>query len=213
MRHRRITSSLVAGAFALTMHLPSARADTSVVSMNGPADIEEVGDDVTGVSTGADTTVLLQVDSAHDLTVYQHTQLVVGDTLGLRTGTLRARGTLTIVTANALVRVTDGELTVAFDAQSGTTTVEVTDDDAEVRGTNDDPVAVPSGQSVRVGAEGVSTEPAPISVDDIAAARVAPVGRDDDSNLPQVVVGFASACVLVGLVASRRARRLLFARN
>jgi hypothetical protein len=212
VRHRRTTLTLVVGALALASHVPSAAAETAVVSMNGPADIEEVGDNVTGVTTGADTTVLLQVDAAHDLTVYQHTQLVVGDSLGLRTGTLRARGTLTIVTTNAVVRLTDGELTVAYDARSGTTTVEVTDDDAEVRGTNDEPVAVPSGQTVRVGADGVTTDPAPISVDDVSAARRASAAGRDSSNLPQLVVAFASACVLVGLVASRRARRLLFAR-
>ena len=154
--------------------MPSAAADAAtVITMNGPADIEEDGNDnVTGVTTGVDTTVVLQVDSTHDLTVYQHTQLVLGDALGLRTGTLRVRGTLTIVTTNALVRVTDGELTVAYDSLSGVTTVEVTDDDAEVRGTNEDPVVVPSGQSVRVAADGLTTDPAPITVDAIAAARV-----------------------------------------
>ena len=177
--------------------------------MNGPAEIEEDGNDnVTGVTTGADTTVVLQVDSLHELTVYQHSQLVLGDALGLRTGTLRARGTLTIVTHNAHVRVTDGELTVAYDSLSGTTTVEVTDDAAEVRGTNEDPVLVPSGQSVRVGNDGLTSDPATIAVDVISAARVAPAGRNE-SNLPYLVVAAASACVLIGLLASRKARRLI----
>ena len=211
MRHRRTTLSLAAAAVALSSHVPSAAADTAtVITMNGPADIEEdANDNVTGVTTGADTTVVLQVDSTHDLTVYQHSQLVLGDALGLRTGTVRARGTLTIVTTNALVRVTDGELTVAYDSLSGTTTVEVTDDDAEVRGTNEAPVVVPAGQSVRVGADGLTTDPAPIAVDAIAASRVAPAGRAE-SNLPYLVVAVASACVLIGLLASRRARRLIF---
>lgn len=211
MRPRRTTLSLAAAAVALSSHVPAAAADTAtLLTMNGPAEIEEdANDHVTGVTTGADTTVVLQVDSLHELTVYQHSQLVLGDALGLRTGTLRARGTLTIVTHNAHVRVTDGELTVAYDSLSGTTTVEVTDDAAEVRGTNEDPVLVPSGQSVRVGNDGLTSDPAPIAVDVISAARVAPAGRNDESNLPYLVVAVASACVLIGLLASRKARRLI----
>jgi hypothetical protein len=210
MRHRRTTLGLATAAIALSSHVPSADAATAtIMSMNGPADIEKNGANVSRVTTGADTTVLVQIDAVHDLTVYQHTQVALGDSLGLRNGTLRARGALTIVTANALVRVNDGELTVAYDQLSGTTTVEVTDDGAEVRGTNDEPVAVPAGQMVRVGADGDATDPAPIVADVIAAARVAPSPRAGDSNLPYVVTAIASACVFAGLLMSRRARALL----
>ena len=210
MRLRRTTLSLAAAAVAFSSHVPVAAAETAtIVSMNGPADIEEVGDNVTAVTTGADTTVLMHIDSIHDLTVYQHTHLVLGDALALRAGTLRARGTLTIVTTNALVRLTDGELTVAYDSQSGTTTVEVTDDGVEVRGAGDEPVAVPSGERVRVSADGLTTDPAPITADETAAARVSPASTRREGNLPYVVVAFASACVLIGLLASRRTRRLI----
>jgi adhesin HecA-like repeat protein len=210
VRCRRFAGWLTAVALLVAAPASGAfAAEATVLSMNGPADIEKTGDRVTGVTTGADTTVLLQVDGIHELVVYQYTQLAIGDLLDVRRGTVRARGTLTIVTANAMVRVGEGELTVAFDQVSGITTVEVTDDEAEVRAPDDRLVTVPAGQMVRVAADGTTSEPAPFVSDVIAAARVSPAGSSQ-RNLPALVVAIASACVLAGLLVVRRSRGLLF---
>jgi hypothetical protein len=198
---------MLAGAVAV----PAASAtEATVLSMNGPADIEKIGDQITGVTTGADTTVLMQLDAAHEVTVYQLSHLDVGDDLGLRRGTLRARGSLTIVTTDASVRVDDGEVTVAFDDTSGTTTVEVVDDGVEVRVANDRVMTVPAGQMVRVVAAAV-TDPVPIGAGEISAARGAPAPGASHRNVPAMVVAIASACVLAGLFFVRRARALVFA--
>lgn len=211
MSHRRLLWSVIAALFVCSAFAPGALAtEAAVVSMNGPADVEKSDGRVTGVTTGADTTVLLQVDAAHELTVYQLSRLTVGDEFRLHRGTVRAKGTLTIVTANASVRVVDGELTVAFDHTSATTTVEVFDDEAEMRGADDRAVAVPAGQMVRIAADSV-TGPTPIVAEGVAAARHAPAVRTSERNLPAIVAAVAWASVLLGLLVVRRARALAFA--
>jgi hypothetical protein len=196
---------------ACSVSLPAAFAtEATMLSMNGPAEIEKTGDQVTGVTTGANTTVLLQLDAAHEVTVYQLSRLAVGDVLGLRRGTVRGRGSLTITTTDASVRVDDGEVTVAFDDTSGTTTVEVVDDGVEVRVANDRVVTVPAGQMVRIAAAAV-TDPVPIGAGEISAARAAPVHGATNRNVPAIVVAIASACVLAGLLFVQRARALVLA--
>ena len=99
---------------ALSVHVPSASAESvaTIVTMSGPAEIEKDGSNVVGVTTGADTTVIVQIDATHDLTVYQNTQLRLGDVLAMRVGTVRVRGSLTVATANARSSVRDSEMTV-----------------------------------------------------------------------------------------------------
>ena len=200
---------------ALSVHLPSASAESvaTIVTMNGPAEIEKHGSTVVGVTTGADTTVIVQIDATHEVTVYQNTQLRVGDVLGLRVGTVRVRGSLTVVTAGAQSSVRDSEMTVAYDDQSGITTIEVTDRQAAVRGNNDAAdQLVPAGQMVRVGTDGLATTPQPISPDEITAARVAPAREQASAGeraLPYLVMIAAAAGLLVGvsgLMGSRRSR-------
>lgn len=196
---------------ALSVHVPSASAESvaTIVTMNGPAEIEKNGSTVVGVTTGADTTVILQIDATHEVTVYQNTQLRLGDVLNLRVGTVRVRGSLTVTTATAQSSVRDSEMTVAYDDQSAITTIEVTDREAVVRGNNDGAnLRVPAGQMVRVGTDGLATTPQPISPDEIAAARAAPAGEQERA-LPYLVMIAAAAGLLVGvrgLVGSRRAR-------
>lgn len=194
----------------LSVHLPSASAQSvaTVVTMNGPADIEKVGGTVVGVTTGADTTVIVQIDGTHEVTVYQNTQvrlgdLPLGDVLVLRVGTVRVRGALTVATASALSSVRDSEMTVAHDDTSGITTVEVTDREVAVRGINDDSdQRVPAGQMVRVGIDGVASTPQVIGPDEITAARVAPAGEQGipgEGALPYLVMIAAAAGLLVVL--------------
>ncbi|HUP75212.1 MAG TPA: hypothetical protein VM282_19365 [Acidimicrobiales bacterium] len=224
MNHRRRASILLIAVIALSVHLPSASAQSvaTVVTMNGPAEIEEVGATVVGVDTSADTTVIVQIDATHEVTVYQNTYLRIGDllrgdVLGLGVGTVRVRGSLTVATASASATVRDSEMTVAYDDTSGITTIEVTDREAAVRGINDDrDQRVPAGQMVRVGSDGVATSPqvtaAGFGPDVIAAARIAPEGARGSSGeraLPYLVMIAATACLLVGvngLMASRRSR-------
>jgi hypothetical protein len=136
--------------------------------------------------------------------------LTVDEEYGLHRGTVRAKGSLTIVTPNASVSVVDGEVTVAFDHTSATTTVEVFDDEAEVHGADDFAVTVPAGQMVRITA-GTVTDPSPIVAEDVVAARLAPAVGGNERNLPAIVVAVASASVLLGLLVVRRARTLVFA--
>jgi hypothetical protein len=198
---------------ALSLHLPSASAESvaSIVTMNGPAEIEKHGATVVGVTTGADTTVIVQIDAMHDVTVYQNTQLRLGDVLALRVGTVRVRGSLTVATASARSSVRDSEMTVAYDDQSGTTTIEVADREAVVRGNNDGTDRrVSAGQMVRVGTDGVATTPKPISPDDITAARVASAGEQRSAReraLPFLVMIAAAAVLLVGVRGQMDSRR------
>jgi hypothetical protein len=224
--YRRRASILLIALMALSMHLPSASAQSvaTVVTMNGPAEIEEVGATVVGVDSSADTTVIVEIDATHEVTVYQNTQLRIGDLLGgdvlaLGVGTVRVRGSLTVATANATATVSDSEMTVAYDDTSGITTIEVTDRAAAVRGVGDDrDQSVPAGQMVRVGSDGRATSPqataAGFGGDVIAAARIAPetVGRESSGEraLPYLVMIAATACLLVavsGLILPRRARK------
>jgi hypothetical protein len=200
---------------ALSVNVPNASAESvaTIVTMNGPADIEKSGSTVVGVTTGADTTVIVQIDATHEVTVYQNTQLRLGDVLGLRVGTVRVRGSLTVATASAQSSVRDSEMTVAYDDQSGITTIEVTDREAAVRGNNDGADRlVPAGQMVRVGTDGRATTPQPISPDEITAARVVPADAQASAReraLPYLVMIAAAAGLLVGitgLMGSRRAR-------
>jgi hypothetical protein len=206
---------------ALSVHVPSASAESvaTIVMMNGLAEIEKDGSNVVGVTTGAATTVIVQIDATHDVTVYQNTQLRLGDVLALRVGTVRVRGSLTVATTNARSSVRDSEMTVAYDDQSGITTVEVTDREAVVRGNNDGAdQRVPAGQMVRVGTNGLAskspaTAPESISPDEITAARVAPAGEQasrGERALPYLVMIAASAGLLVGvsgLMGSRSTRK------
>jgi hypothetical protein len=217
---RRWSLSLLLAIIALSVYVPSASADSAatIVTMNGPAEIEKNGANVVGVTTGADTTVIVQVDATHEVTVYQNTQLRLGDVLGLRVGTVRVRGSLTVATASAQASVRDSEMSVAHDDQSGITTIEVTDREAAVRGNNDGAdQLVPAGQMVRVGTDGLSstpqaTTPQPISPDEINAARLAPAGEQLSAReraLPYLVMIAAAAGLLVGvngLMGSRRSR-------
>ena len=200
---------------ALFLYVPNASAESvaAIVTMNGPAEIEKSGSTVVGVTTGADTTVIVQIDATHEVTVYQNTQLRIGDVLGLRVGTVRVRGSLTVATASAQSSVRDSEMTVAYDDQSGITTIEVTDREVAVRGNNDGAdQLVPAGQMVRVGLDGRATTPQPISPDEITAARVAPAGEQASAAeraLPYLVMIAAAAGLLVGvsgLMGSRRTR-------
>jgi len=180
--------------------------------MNGPAEIEENGSSVVGVITGADTTVILQIDGTHDVTIYQNTQLRIGDSLALRAGTIRVQGSLTVTTPGAQSTVAGGEMTVAYDDQSDITTIEVSDRDASVRGSVDSaPRLVPAGQMVRVGTDGLTSAPQTISPDEIIAARVvAPDGTTARKRaVPYLVTIAAAACLLVAvsrLTATRRSR-------
>ena len=193
--------------------MPSASAEpvVTIVSMNGPAEIEKDGATVVGVSTGSDTTVIVQLDATHEVTVYQNTHLRIGDRLDLRVGTVRARGSLMIVTANAQSTLRESEMTVAYD-QSGITTIEVTDNEAVVRGINDGAdQRVPAGLMVRVGSDGIATTPQPISPEQIIAARVAPAGERDSARervFPYFVTIAAAVCLLFGLIGSRRTRKV-----
>lgn len=214
MSHRRWALRLVLVVIALSIHLPRASAASiaTVVTMNGPAEIEKDGATVVGVTTGADTTVIVQIDGTHEVTIYQNTQLRLGDVLTLRVGTIRVRGTLTATTTNTQSSVSAGEMTVAYDDQSGITTIEVSDRDAAVRGTNDSAQQlVPAGQMVRVGADGVATTPQAISPDEITAARIALSEQDTarERAVPYLVMIAVAACLLVavsGLVGSGRSR-------
>jgi hypothetical protein len=199
---------LVIGAIVLSLYVPAATAETSVVvdNINGHADVETMGDAITGVTTGADSRAAVRVDT-NDVTVYQNTQLQFGSLLGLRAGTVRVRGALTIATANARATVSDSEITVAYDDQSGTTTVEVFDHQATVRGTNDSiEQSVAAGQMVRVGPDGISSTPHPISEDGISGARVAlsTPSANDTSAIRYLVAAVAAVCLLGALVVSRR---------
>jgi hypothetical protein len=108
-------------------------------------------------------------------------------------------------------------MTVAYDDQSGITTVEVTDREAVVRGNNDGADRrVPAGQMVRVGTDGLASTPQPtdaqMSADEITTARVAPAGEQESPRgraLPYLVMIAAAAGLLVGvrgIMDSRRAR-------
>ena len=215
MNHRRGGLCLLITAIAFGVGMPTASADSvaTIVTMNGPAEIEKDGTTVVGVNTGPDTTVVVQVDATHDVTVYQNTQLRLGEVLDLRVGTVRVRGSLIVATANAQSSVRASEMTVAFDDQSGITTIEVTDREATVRGNNDvaDQV-VPAGQMVRVGTDGITTTAQAISPVEITAARTAPPGdrtTDRERALPYLVMIAAFACLLVGvggLAGSKRSR-------
>ena len=181
--------------------------------MNGPAEIEKDGSTVVAVTTPADTTVIVQIDGTHELTVYQNTQLRIGEVLALRVGTVRVRGSLTVATASAQSSVRDSEMTVAYDDQSGTTTIEVSDRDATVRGNNDAAEQrVPGGQMVRVGTDGVASAPQPISPDESTAARIAPASDQASAReraLPYLVMIAAVAGLLVGvrgLLGTKRTR-------
>ena len=181
--------------------------------MNGPAEIEKDGSTVVAVTTPADTTVIVQIDGTHEVTVYQNTQLRIGEVVALRVGTVRVRGSLTVATPSAQSSVRDSEMTVAYDDQSGTTTIEVTDRDATVRGNNDAAEQrVPAGQMVRVGTDGVASAPQPISPDEISAARIAPAGEPASAReraLPYLVMIAAVAGLLVGvrgLLGTKRTR-------
>jgi hypothetical protein len=207
--------SLLLAVAALSVYVPSASAESvaTIVTMNGPAEIERNGSTVVGVTTGADTTVIVQIDATHEVTVYQNTRLRLGDVLDLRVGTMRVRGSLTVATATAKSSVRDSEMTVAYDNQSGITTIEVTDREAAVRGNNDRADQfVPAGQMVRVGTDGRASTPQPISPDEITAARVAPSTEQATAGeraLPYLVMIAAAAGLLVGisgLMGSRRAR-------
>ena len=214
MSPRRCALPIVLAVIALSVHLPSASAESgaTVVTMNGPAEIEKNGATVVGVTTGADTTVIVQIDGTHDVTIYQNTQLRIGDALDLSAGTIRVHGSLTVATSTARSGVSGGEMTVAYDDQSGITTIEVSDRDAAVRGTNDSAQQlVPAGQMVRVGADGVATTPQAISPDEITAARIALSEQDTarERAVPYLVMIAAVACLLVavsGLVGSGRSR-------
>jgi hypothetical protein len=198
----------------LAVHLPSASAQSvaTVVTMNGPAEIEENGSSVVGVITGADTTVILQIDGTHDVTVYQNTQLRIGDALALRAGTIRVHGSLMVTTSAAQSIVSGGEMTVAYDDQSDITTVEVSDRYASVRGSVDSaPRVVPAGQMVRVGTDGLTSTPQAISPDEIVAARIVTTDRATARKqaVPYLVTIAAAACLLVAvsrLTATRRSR-------
>jgi hypothetical protein len=215
VNHRRWGMCLLIAAMALFVSVPAASADSiaTIVTMNGPAEIEKDGSTVVGVVTGANTTVMVQIDATQDVTVYQHTQLRLGEVLHLRVGTVRVRGSLTVTTASTTTIVRDSEMTVAYDEQSGITTIEVTDREATVRGTNDvaDQV-VPAGQMVRVGTDGRTTTAQAISPVEITAARTAPPGgrtTDRERALPYLVMIAALACLLVGvggLAGSKRVR-------
>jgi hypothetical protein len=205
---------------ALSIHGPRASAESvaTIVTMNGHAEIEKDGATVVGVTTGANTTVIVQIDATHDVTVYQNTQLRLGDVLALRVGTVRVRGSLTVATASAESSVRDSEMTVAYDHQSGITTVEVTDRDAVVRGNHDRAdQRVPAGQMVRVGADGLASTPQATDsqstgLDATIAARVAPAGEQElprERALPYLVMIAAAAGLLVGVrgfMSSRRGR-------
>jgi hypothetical protein len=207
---RRCSLTLLIGLIVLSLSVPAATAETSIVvdNISGHADVETVGDAVTRVTTGADARAVLRVDT-NDVTVYQNTQLHFGALLGLLTGTVRVRGALTIATANARATVSDSEITIAYDDQSGTTTIEVFDHQATVRGTSDNieqPVA--AGQMVRVGPDGISTPPHPISEDGISGARVVPsaASTKETSASRYIVAAVAAVCLLGALVVSRRSR-------
>ena len=218
--HRRWALSLLVAIVALSIHGSSASAESvaTIVTMNGPAEIEKDGSTVVGVITGANTTVIVAIDTTHEVTVYQNTQLRLGDVLALRVGTVRVRGSLTVTTASAQSSVRDSEMTVAYDDQSGITTVDVTDREAVVRGSNDSAdQRVPAGQMVRVGTDGLAstpqaTDPQPMSLDEITAAQVAPMVEQQSPReraLPYLVMIAAAAGLLVGvrgLMGSRRAR-------
>ena len=217
MRRRAGVLTLFAIVIALSIHLSAASADApiaTVLSINGTADIERDGSAVVAVTTGADATVIVSYDSIHDVTIYQNSQVQFGDGLGLRAGTVRLGGTFAVTTANAQARVTDSEMTVAYDKESGYTTIEVYDRQAAVRGSSDESdLLVPTGQMVRVGADGIASAPQAISVDEIAAARVAaPQVRTTtgERRFDLAVTAFAAACLLAGLVGSRRSRRIAY---
>ncbi|MEO8696377.1 MAG: hypothetical protein ABI658_22870 [Acidimicrobiales bacterium] len=214
MSRRRWALTLLLAVIALSIQLPTASAASvaTVVTMNGPAEIEKSGATVVGVTTGADTTVIVQIDGTHDVTIYQNTELRIGDTLALRTGTIRVHGSLTVSTSTALSGVSGAEMTVAYDDQSGITTIEVSDRDASVRGSNDSTTRlVPAGQMVRVGTDGLSSTPQAISPDEIIAARI--VAADEptarERAVPYLIAIAAAACLLVAvgrLPGSRRVR-------
>ena len=214
MSHRPWALRLLIAALALSLHVPAASAEPSVVveSIDGQADVQTVGDVVTAITTGADARVVAHVDAMNDVTVYQNTQLEFGALVGLRVGTVRARGALTIATANAQSTVADSEITVAYDDQSGTTTIEVFDHEATVQGRNDAAAQhVAAGQTVRVGPAGISSAPRAISDDGISAARVAPSATvtDGADRARYAVASLAVVCLLGTLVAAQRARRKL----
>jgi hypothetical protein len=215
VNHRRRASILLSAliaVIALSVQLPSASAESvaTVVTTNGPADIEKVGDTVVGVTTGHNTTVIVDIDGTHEVTVYQNTELRLGDVLGLRVGTIRVRGSLTVATSYATTIVDDSEMTVAYDDTAGITTVEVTDGEAAVRGINgNSDERVPVGQMVRVGNDGRATAPQATSQEvakQITGARIAPRAAGDSRGArarPYVVLIAVIACVLVTVVGAR----------
>lgn len=191
----------------------SATSVATIVTMNGPAEIEKDGTTVIGVTTGPDTTVVVQIDATHDVTVYQNTQVRLGEVLHMLVGTVRVRGSLTVTTASTKTSIQDSEMTVAYDEQSGISTIEVADRQATVRGNNDEEDRiVPAGQMVRVGTDGLASTPQAISPVEITAARIAPAGEQGNSReraLPYLVVIAAFACLLVGVggrAGSKRSR-------
>ena len=217
MRRSPGVLTLFITVIALSIHLTAASAEApiaTVLSVNGTADVERDGSAVVSVTTGPDATVVVTYDSIHDVTIYQNSQLQFGDGLGLRVGTVRVGGTFAVTTANAHASVSDSEMTVAYDKESGYTTIEVYDREAAVRGSSDEnDLLVPAGQMVRIGADGIASVPQAISVDEIAAARVAaPEGRTStgERRFDLAVTAVAAACLLAGLVGSRRSRKVAY---
>jgi hypothetical protein len=211
VNHRRWALFLLIAAIAPSIPMAAAAAKPSVVveNVNGAADIATVDDDVIAVTTGADARVIAKVDALHDVTVYQNTQLQFGTPTRLQTGTMRVRGTLTIATATARSTVRDSEMTVAYDEQSGITTIEVADHEAVVRGTNDEREQhVAAGEMVRVGPDGITSVPRAISDDELFAARIAPpVTASKGTSARYLVAAVAGVCLVAALASARRARR------
>jgi hypothetical protein len=215
--HKASGLTFFVALIALSIHVAPVSAEdpvATIVSVNGIADIEKLGSTIVSVTTGPDATVVVTYDSIHDVTIYQNTQLQLDAGLGLRVGTVRVRGTFTVRTANAQSSVNDSEMTVAYDNQSGYTTIEVADREASVRGSSDEAdLLVPAGQMVRIGADGIASRPQAISVDEITAARVDSIHQQTSAGQRRfniAVAGIAVACLLAGLIGSRRSRKIAY---
>ena len=102
------------------------------------------------------------------------------------------------------------KITVAYDDQSGTTTIEVFDHEATVQGRNDATAQhIAAGQTVRVGPDGISSAPRAISDDGISAARAVPLATATDGadRARYAVASLAAVCLLGALIAAWRARQ------